>query len=142
MRPSPLPLYLCLAATLTAGPLIAADQRQLVELPPMMQAHMMSNMRDHLRAIDEILIHLSQDEPDAAAEVAEQRLGMSSLDDHGAQHMGQHMPEAMREVGTGMHRAASRFARTAEEGDAAAAYAALTQVTTACVSCHDGFRIR
>ena len=60
------------------------DNRQLVELPEMMQQHMMSNMRDHLVAINEILVNMANDELDKAAEVAESRLVMSTLESHGA----------------------------------------------------------
>jgi cytochrome c556 len=41
-----------------------------------------------------------------------------------------------------MHGAASRFSRTAQEGDAMAAYQALQQVTAACVGCHAGYRVK
>ena len=118
------------------------DSRQLVELPEMMQQHMMSNMRDHLVAINDILINMAKDQLDQAAEVAESRLGMSSLDSHGASHMAKFMPEGMRQAGTGMHRAASRFALKAQEGEALSAYNALAEVTSACVACHSGYRIR
>ena len=93
------------------------DTRQLVHLPEMMQQHMMSNMRDHLVAINEILVNLGNGEMDKAAEIAEQRLGMSSLESHGASHMAKFMPEGMRHAGTSMHRAASRFALKAQEGE-------------------------
>ena len=118
------------------------DSRQLVELPEMMQLHMMSNMRDHLVAINEILITMANDQLDQAAEVAESRLGMSSLESHGASHMSRFMPEGMRQAGTSMHRAASRFALKAQEGEALPAYSALAEVTSACVACHTNYRIR
>ena len=118
------------------------DSRQLVELPEMMQQHMMSNMRDHLVAINEILINMANDQLDQAAEVAESRLGMSSLDLHGASHMAKFMPKGMSQSGTSMHRAASRFALKAQEGEALSAYNALAEVTSACVACHSGYRIR
>ena len=118
------------------------DSRQLVELPEMMQLHMMSNMRDHLVAINEILITMANGQLDQAAEVAESRLGMSSLESHGAKHMSRFMPEGMRQAGTSMHRAASRFALKAQEGEALPAYSALAEVTSACVACHTNYRIR
>lgn len=120
----------------------AGDSRVLVELPEMMQQHMLSNMRDHLAAIDEILVYLGQGELDRAAETAEYRLGMSSLDSHGASRMARFMPGGMREAGTAMHKAASRFSLKAQEGDALAAYGALSDITAACVACHAGYRIR
>ncbi len=129
-------------ALFSAATTVVADNRELVEMPEMMQQHMMGNMRDHLVALHEILTALSRDELDQAASVAEHRLGMSSLDDHGASHMAHFMPQQMGAIGTGMHRAASRFARKAEEGDRLAAYDQLNEVTAACVACHAGYRIR
>ena len=118
------------------------DKRQLIQLPEMMQQHMMSNMRDHLQAINEILLNLGNDEMDEAAEIAEQRLGMSSLKLHGADHMAKFMPEGMRQAGAGMHKAASRFALKAQEGDLLSAYKMLSEVTSYCVTCHSGYRIK
>ena len=108
----------------------------------MMQQHMMSNMRDHLQTINQILIYLGNDEMDMAADLAEQNLGMSSLDLHGASHLAKFMPEGMREAGTNMHKTASRFALTAQEGDLLASYKMLAEVTSTCVGCHTGYRIR
>ena len=111
-------------------------------MPQKMQQHMMSNMRDHLAAINEILINLSNDELDKAAEIAEYRLGMSSLESHGASHMAKFMPEGMRQAGTAMHRAASRFALKAQEGDVLPAYKALADITSACVTCHSAYKVK
>ena len=122
---------------------IAAEEtRQLVQMPEKMQQHMMSNMRDHLQAINEILEFMGDDELDKAADVAEYRLGMSSLNSHGAEHMAKFMPEGMRQAGTSMHRSASRFALKAQEGDLLTAYQMLTEITAACVACHAGYRVR
>jgi hypothetical protein len=118
------------------------EERRLVQLPEMMQQHMMSNMRDHLVAINEILIKMSNGDFEKAAEIAEYRLGMSSLESHGASHMAKFMPEGMRQAGTAMHKAASRFALKAQEEEVLPAYNALSEVTSACVACHSGYRIR
>jgi hypothetical protein len=117
------------------------DPRELVQLPEMMQQHMMTNMRDHLVTLNEILITMANGELEKAAEVAESRLGMSSLESHGASHMAKFMPEGMRQAGTSMHRAASRFSLKAQEGEALPAYKALAEVTSACVACHSAYRI-
>ena len=108
----------------------------------MMQQHMLSNMRDHLAAIHEILVLLGSGEQDKAAETAELRLGMSSLESHGASHMARFMPEGMRQAGSAMHKAASRFALKAQEGEVLPAYRALADVTSACVACHSAYRIQ
>ena len=126
----------------SANSVASSDTRALVELPEMMQTHMLSNMRDHLAAINEILVYLGNGELDKAAETAEYRLGMSSLESHGAGHMAKFMPAGMRQAGTTMHRAASRFALKAQEGGVLAAYKALSEVTSACVACHSGFKVK
>ena len=134
-----LPVLLVSALPLAA---VADDARQLVELPARMQQHMLANMRDHLATLDRVLAQLAAGEGDQAADLAEARLGMSSLDSHGAGHMAGFMPAEMQAIGTGMHKAASRFARVAREGEPLAAYAALQEVTAACVACHAGYRLR
>ena len=137
--------YLCfgvLVTSLTGNSAASNDTRVLVELPEMMQQHMLANMRDHLNAINEILVYLGNGELEKAAETAEYRLGMSSLESHGASHMAKFMPEGMRQSGTAMHKAASRFALKAEEGEALPAYRALSEITSACVACHSGYRVK
>jgi cell division protein FtsL len=137
-------MIVAVLAVLPASQLLLAseDTRQLVKLPDRMQQHMMANMRDHLAALNEILLNMKTGKLDKAADIAESRLGMSSLESHGASHMAGFMPEAMQQAGTSMHHAASRFAVKAQEGDALSAYAALSDITSACVTCHAGYRIR
>jgi hypothetical protein len=124
----------------------ASEPRQYVDLPDAMRAHMLRNMRDHLLVISEIQEALSAGAFDRAAEVAEQRIGMSSLAAHGASHMAPHLPEPMRQIGVQMHRAASQFAIVAQEasvdGDLARALGALNRITQQCVACHAAFRVR
>ncbi len=126
----------------SSAALAVDDERALVKMPTMMQEHMLANMRDHLASLNQILAKLAAGELDEAAEIAESRLGMSSLESHGASHMAKVMPEEMQRVGTSMHRAASNFALKAQEGEVLAAYGALSEVTAACVACHSAFRVR
>ena len=48
------------------APAIDEDIRQMVELPEMMQQHMLSNMRDHLATINEILLKIASGELEQA----------------------------------------------------------------------------
>jgi hypothetical protein len=127
------------------NPVLADDARQTVQLPDMMREHMLSNMRDHLLALEEITRYLASEQYDEAAEIAENRLGMSSLESHGASHLGKFMPKEMGAIGTNMHRAASRFAlaaRDAElEGGPGKALSALSEVMQQCVACHSGYKV-
>ena len=124
---------------------IGGDNRSQVDFPETMREHMLSNMRDHLLALETITRLLSNQQYDEAAEVAETRLGMSSLESHGASHMARFMPDRMREIGTAMHRAASRFSIVAQEaeveGGLSRAFAALSEVMQQCVACHASYRV-
>ncbi len=133
---------------LLASPATLADDdgRVAVEMPPMMRSHMLANMRDHLKALQEIQSQLAAGEYDAAAATAENRLGMTSLQSHGASHMAGFMPAGMQEIGSAMHRSASRFAVTAQDAavtrDLPRALAALSEVTAQCVACHAAYRLK
>mgnify|MGYP006297048765 CR=1 FL=1 len=72
------------------------DDRQAVSLPPPMHAHMLANMRDHLEAMGEIQAALADEDFATAADIAEARLGMSSMDDHDASRMARFMPATGR----------------------------------------------
>ena len=142
-------LYAAVLISSGTGVRAGEDERELVTLPPMMQAHMLANMRDHLRALEDMLGELAAGNSDKAAQIAEKRLGMSSLTTHGAAHLGKYMPQAMRALGTQMHHAASRFVivvRNAELESGKAAqrevYKALQGIVENCNACHSSYRIR
>ncbi|MBS0536538.1 MAG: hypothetical protein JSR72_21000 [Proteobacteria bacterium] len=132
-----------------APPAATADAQEFVQLPAPMQEHMLANMRDHLATLSEITGDLADGKLDAAAKLAEQRLGMSSLSLHDAAHMAPFMPQPMQDIGTSMHRAASRLALTIQDADVAPSVEAMAKVnrglhelTSACVACHAGYRVR
>lgn len=141
-------IFLLVFAISVAFPATAAsddDPRQLVEFPAMMRQHMLGNMRNNLLSISEIQQALSAGDFEKAADVAESRLGMSSLAAHGASHMAAFMPDKMQNIGTEMHHAASRFAVVAQEsavsGDVKRALQSLADITRQCVACHAAFRV-
>ena len=106
---------------------------------------MLENMRDHLLALTKIQQHLALEEYEKAATVAENRLGMSSLDGHSASHMARFMPAAMQQIGTQMHKAASRFAIIVQEGGLEGSTPmiadGLVGVMQQCVACHSSYRV-
>jgi len=138
-------IILLLAVTIQISPCLAEDTRVKVQMPEKMINHMLANMRDHLVALEEITRYLANEEYEKAAETAEHRLGMSSLEKHGASHMAKFMPQEMAAIGTSMHQAASRFARVslnAElEGGLGEAFNALSDVMQQCVACHSSFKV-
>lgn len=122
------------------------DTRQAVTFPKTLREHTLANMRDHLLALQEIQEALAKQEYDRAGDIAEQRIGMSSLSLHGAHDVAKYMPKGMQEAGTAMHRSASRFAVAAKDagatGDVRPALAALASTTAQCVACHAGYRVK
>ena len=123
-----------------------SDGRVAVAFPEPMRTHTLANMRDHLLALQEIQQGLAEGAYDRVAEIAEQRLGMTSLRAHGAHDVAKFMPEGMQAIGTEMHRSASRFAVAAVDsgasGNVKPALAALARVTQQCVACHASYRMK
>ena len=123
-----------------------SDTRQAIDMPPELRTHMLANMREHLVAMGEIQAALAKGNFDEAADIAENRIGMSSLEVHHASHLAPYMPKPIQELGMTIHRTASRFARTAQEaaveGGVPRALGALSELTQRCVACHANFRLR
>lgn len=138
-----------LLAALGVSRSYAQDARQFVKLPEPMQEHMLSNMRDHLASLNEIIGNVGDGKFDEAAKVAEQHLGMSSLTAHDAAHMAPFFPKPMQDMGTSMHHAASRLVIVLQDASVTPSLdtmrnisRALHDVTQSCTACHASYRIR
>jgi hypothetical protein len=125
------------------------DPRELVSLPDPMREHMLANMRDHLATLDTMIGDLAHNHFDAASKLLEERLGMSSLSLHHAAEMAPYFPQPMQDVGTSMHHAASRLALALQNASIAQSFdamrevnASLHELTSSCVACHSGYRLR
>ena len=92
----------------------AQDAREGVKLPPMMRAHMLGNMRDHLLALNQILGDVADGRFDDAGKIAESRL-VIVLQDAGVTPTA----DSMRKVTGALH-----------------------EVTSACTSCHAAYRLQ
>lgn len=125
---------------------MAEDTRIFVKYPDALRIHTLANMRDHLLTLTKIQESLAKGAFDEASDLAEQRLGMSSLGLHQAHEVATFMPKGMQDAGTAMHRAASRFAIVAKDasvtGDVKAPLSALAVVSQACVACHAAYRLQ
>ncbi|RTL81196.1 MAG: hypothetical protein EKK29_18345 [Hyphomicrobiales bacterium] len=134
------------------------DTRTEVDVPDPMKAKMLANMRAHQEAVAEILAALSKGDGEAAAKIADARLGANSPgaaackpDAKSGAHgdmpmmMASHMPQDMRALGMTMHTQASKFAEEAAKvkqgGDLRPALAELGQVVQACNACHAAYRL-
>jgi hypothetical protein len=122
----------------------SGDARQLVSMPDKAREIMRKDMLDHLSALNEIIGNLTSNRFDAAADVAEIRMGRSSMEKHQGTGMGpgRFMPLEMRNLGWAMHDAATEFSKIAKQGDLKSTYSALQKVTSSCVACHYTYRTR
>jgi hypothetical protein len=125
------------------------DPREFVSLPGPMREHMLANMRDHLATLDSVIGDIADNKFDGASKLLEERLGMSSLPLHHAAEMAPYFPGPMQDAGTNMHHAASRLAIALQNASVAQSFdamrdvnAALHEVTSSCVACHAGYRVR
>ena len=125
------------------------DTRIMVNLPTDIKEKMLVNMRDHIRALDDIIHAVQAEEYDKAEGIAESRLGWSSLVRRGDQEVAKHWPEPMQKMADQMYRTASDFvivSQNASVEDSKESYqkliAALGDVTSACRGCHEAYRVR
>jgi hypothetical protein len=126
-------------------PAHAPDARQRVQFPKAIKEHTLSSMRDHLLALTEISEALGHSDYDKAANIAESRLGMSSLNLHGADQSAQYMPKGMQDIGLSLHRSASQFAVAAQDAaasnDMPKALKSFANLGRSCVACHAAYRL-
>ena len=124
----------------------SSDSRQLISMPDQVRKLMREEMLSHLATLNELIGYLAANNLDAAAEAAESKLGMSSMGKHRDTGMGpgpgRFMPPEMRNIGRGMHNAATEFSQVAKKGDLNSAYGALQKVTGFCVACHYSYRTK
>jgi hypothetical protein len=121
-----------------------SDHRQLVSMPDESIQLMRKDMLDHLSALNEIIGHLAENNLDAVADIAETRMGKSSMGKHRATGVGpgRFMPLEMRNIGWAMHESATELSQAAKEGNLNDAYSALQKITASCVACHYSYRTR
>ena len=145
-----------------AASMSPADTRELLHFPPMLQAHMLRNMRTHVETLDAILSAIAAGDYAQASSIAKMRLGLDSpaaaackpqaVDakpsepDSMDAMMALYMPTQMRALGLSMHTAASDFADVAERAktthDTTAVLKALARILPNCVACHTAYRLR
>src|SRR5690606_22769138 len=110
-EPSPPPS----AGESPAATLDRIDRREPVPLLPMMALHQKENMRDHLLAVQEIVVALSNEDY-AGVEKAARRIGYSETMAQMCTHMGAGAP-GFTEQGIAFHRAADGILEAARQGD-------------------------
>jgi hypothetical protein len=116
------------------------DARVAVPLLPMMANHQKQNMRDHLLAVQEIVLAAGRDDF-AGVETAAGRIGFSPRMGQMCTHMGAGAA-GFTEQALAFHHTADSIASAARQRDRAAVMAALGKTLQACTGCHEVYRQR
>jgi hypothetical protein len=114
------------------------DARIAVPLLPMMAHHQKQNMRDHLLAVQEIVLAASRDDF-AGVEKAVSRIGYSPRMGQMCTHMGAGA-RGFTEQALTFHRTADAIGTAARRGDRTAVLTALGTTLQTCTGCHEAFR--
>jgi hypothetical protein len=116
------------------------DTRVAVPLVPMMANHQKQDMRDHLLAVQEIVLASGRDDF-AGVERAAARIGYSAEMGQMCTHMGAGA-KGFTEQALAFHHTADSIAGAARQHDRPAVMAALGATLQACTACHETFRQR
>ncbi|HVV88670.1 MAG TPA: hypothetical protein VHE35_36750 [Kofleriaceae bacterium] len=121
-----------------ADAVAAFDHRTPLPLTAMMASHQKQEMRDHLRAVQEIAAAMAIDDFDAIAKAAA-RIGWSEQQAAMCKHMGAGAP-GFADTGEQFHHVADGIAAAARAHDHAGVAKALDATLQTCVGCHDTYR--
>ena len=140
--------WLALSALLlvpTAQAQVPVDTRQKVDMPPAAVAVFREEMQTKLQALHRVMVALAENDPAAAADEVEARLGMGAMGQHAKLPReacpGLHVPDALHALGRQSHREGSVLAAALKSGERARIDAALRDVAATCVACHATYRI-
>lgn len=114
------------------------DTRIAVPLVPMMANHQLRDMRDHLLAVQEIVVAATTDDF-AGVERAAGRIGFSDEMGQTCTHMGAGA-QGFTESALNFHHTADTIATAARQRDRAAVLRALGATLQTCTGCHAAFR--
>lgn len=116
----------------------AMDTRKPVPLIPMMAQHQKQNMRDHLAAVQEMIVALAADDYAGVAK-ASARIESSPQMAMMCTHMGMGAP-GFSDQALGFHQTADTIAEAAKKKDKKAVLTALGHTLATCTACHAAWK--
>lgn len=116
-------------------------KRMELKLPPAAQEGLKLTMREHLEAIDAIVLALVHEEFSKAAILATEELGFSKHHVAMQREAGATFPAAYRDLALEHHRAAEVLGTVIPTKDLKHILPHLQQTIHACVVCHQAFRL-
>ncbi len=99
--------------------------------------HQLSNMREHLTALSEIIDNMNNNRYDDASDVAKEKLGLTMKM---SSTCGSFNNKSFEEMGVRFHKTADELAQVLKTKDQKKSMIALQRVTNGCVQCHSSFK--
>ena len=114
-----------------------SDGRTKLNVPPMMQEHQKRNMREHLRAVQEIVALLAAGDYEKGSQTAREKLGLSEEMMKMCSMFGD---EGFTRMGISFHESGDALGEALKAKDMKKSLAALNSTLTKCVACHDAYK--
>jgi len=112
------------------------DTRRVLDVPDAMKEHQKQNMREHLRAVQQVTAMMARGQWDEAAAVAHGQLGLTEEMRRMCSMFG---PEFMA-MGLAFHESGDRLGEALKTKDRVKAETAMAGMLEKCVACHDTFK--
>lgn len=115
----------------------STDQRISLGLSPEMKQHQLSNMREHLTAVQSIIRLISENKFEDASGIAHARLGLTPEMQKMCSMFGN---ERFMELGFAFHRSGDELGEALKTRNMQASLRALDKTMGYCAECHAAFR--
>jgi len=113
------------------------DSRTSLNLPAAMRGNQLAMMREHLKAVDDIVAYISEGKFDAASKTAHLKLGLTPEMKKMCNMFGN---DNFRTMGLAFHKSADELGDVLKTGNVKRSLAALHRTMDKCVRCHATFR--
>ena len=114
-----------------------SDKRVSLGLPQFAKNRQLANMREHLKAVNDIVKFIALGNFDKASSIAKNKLGLT---DAMLKECKKFDREDFKSLGFAFHKSANKLAKVLKTKDTKQSLTALSNTLGYCVSCHDTFK--
>jgi len=113
------------------------DSRISLKLPPAMRQNQLAMMREHLKAVDTIVMNIAEGKFDEASTIAHGKLGLTPAMKKMCSMYGN---DQFRDLGLAFHNSADELGEVLKTKDTKRSLTALHKTMDKCLTCHATFR--
>lgn len=113
------------------------DPRTSLNLPAPMRRHQLAMMREHLKAVNDIIAYMAEGKFNDASQIAHDKLGLTQEMKKMCKMFGN---DDFRKIGLAFHKSADALGDTLAKGDLRQSLRALHSTMNYCIQCHAAFR--